>query len=236
LNFLLFNPENLNEMMNNTFILKNTSKKVFFSFLILFGFTNRITVNGQHPSIGNFSVYYGTLQNDSNVSDGTGTADYAYNYAKNNGGHDFFGLSDQAYLISASEWTTIKNFAESYNQDGVSTTFWGFEWSHNTHGHVTIIDTDDYWTRTSVPTFTQHLPWLEARDCAAFFNHPGRQDDTGQEFGHFTDAHCDKVVGIKLWNKADDFPSQSNLGFSLLNQQYVQSNFLGCSGTVLKVF
>lgn len=106
----------------------------------------------------------------------------------------------------STEWNTIKNAADIYIQDGVFTTFRGFEWSHNTHGHVTILNTDDYCTRTSIPTFTQHMPWINAHDCAAFLNHTGLQNVTGEEFGHFTDTPSDKVVGMELWNKTDNFP------------------------------
>ena len=150
-----------------------------------------------------YKVYYGHLHNHSNVSDGTGTPDDAYNYAKNNAGLDFFGLSDHANQIDASEWTTTKTVADSYNQDGIFTTFWGFEWSHSTHGHVTVINTDDYCDIDSEPNFSDLLSWVNAHECAAFFNHPGRQNSSDEEFGQFLDTPSDKFVGMELWNKND---------------------------------
>ena len=152
-----------------------------------------------------YNVYYGHLHNHSNVSDGTGTPNDAYNYAKNTAGLDFFSLSDHAYLINSTEWETIKNTAESYNEDGVFTSFWGFEWSHSTQGHVTVINTEDYCTTGTEPNFSDLLSWINSHDCAAFFNHPGRQNSNGQEFGQFLDTPSEKFVGMELWNKADVF-------------------------------
>ncbi|WP_340112844.1 CehA/McbA family metallohydrolase [Maribellus mangrovi] len=156
-------------------------------------------------AIGDYNVYYGHLHNHSNASDGTGTPDEAYNYAKNTAGLDFFSLSDHAYLINSTEWTTIKNTAENYNEDGVFATFWGFEWSHSTHGHVTVINTEDYCTTGTEPNFSDLLSWVSSRECAAFFNHPGRQNSTDEEFGQFLDTPSDKFVGMELWNKTDVF-------------------------------
>lgn len=170
-----------------------------------------------------YNVYYGHLHNHSNVSDGTGTPDNAYDYAKNTAGLDFFGLSDHASAINTTEWATLKTAADNYNEDGVFTSFRGFEWSHSTLGHVTIINTDDYCTASAVPTFPGLLSWVSTRECAAFFNHPGRQNSTGQEFGQFADTPSDKFVGMELWNKNDIYnvyyyndgyyPNDGNLGF-----------------------
>ncbi len=91
-----------------------------------------------------YNVYYGSLHNHTNVSDGTGTPSQAYAYARDIAGLDFFGIADHAESISSTEWTTIKNTANSYNQDGTFVAFHGFEWSHSTYGHVAVINTTDY--------------------------------------------------------------------------------------------
>lgn len=54
-----------------------------------------------------------------------------------------FGLADHAWLMSSSEWSTMKSTANAYNQDHVFVAFWGFEWSSNGDwGHVTVVNTD----------------------------------------------------------------------------------------------
>ncbi|GEM_PF-1230183 len=173
--------------------------------------------------IGGFNVYYGHLHNHTDVSDGTGTLEQAYNYAKNIAGLDFFGLSDHANQIDAGEWTATKSVADSYNEEGLFVAFRGFEWSHNTLGHVTIVNSEEYCDRNDVTTFGGLLSWLSTRECVAFFNHPGRQNSTGQEFDHFSDLPSEKFVGMELWNKGDAFnvyyyndgyySNDGNLGF-----------------------
>jgi len=59
------------------------------------------------PSIGGFNVYYGHLHNHSNVSDGTGTPDAAYNYAKNTAHLDFVSLAEPSGTIEAPEWAAM---------------------------------------------------------------------------------------------------------------------------------
>ncbi|MFO7722242.1 MAG: CehA/McbA family metallohydrolase [Bacteroidales bacterium] len=166
-----------------------------------------ISITAQTSSIGGFNVYYGSLHNHCNHSDGVGTADQAYNYAKNTAGLDFFSLADHAEAVSSTEWAATKTAANAYNQDGVFTAFWGFEWSHSTQGHVAVINSDDYCAsnQTATNTFTNFLGWLSTRECVAYFNHPGRQNSTGVEFNHFTNPPSDKFVGMELWNKNDLF-------------------------------
>ena len=159
------------------------------------------------PSIGGYNVYYGHLHNHSNVSDGTGTPDNAYSYAKNTGKLDFFSLADHSGAIDATEWEAIKTAADKYNQDNVFTAFYGFEWTENVLGHVAVINSPNYITTASpYNTFAGLCSWLDANECVAFFNHPGRNNSTGLEFAHFATTPTNKIVGMELWNKTDRFP------------------------------
>lgn len=176
-----------------------------FKFLILFLFQE--IVCPAQPSVDNYKVYYGSLHNHSNVSDGQGTPDEAYNYAKNIAHLDFFGLSDHSNLMNAGEWVVIKNAANLYNEDSVFAAFYGFEWTtYFSYGHVTVVNTDDYCsTGTPTNTFTGLISWLNARDGIAFFNHPGWDAFAFNEFDHFADPPCSKFVGVELWNDHDGF-------------------------------
>lgn len=165
-----------------------------------------LQVAGQ-PNIGGYFVYYGSLHNHSNVSDGQGTPSQAYNYAKNTAHLDFFGLADHSNMISSTEWTSIKNAANTYNQDGIFAAFYGFEWTtFLSYGHVAVINTDDYCSNSgSTSSFTGLLSWINARNGIAFFNHPGWEALALFEFNHFTDTPSDKFVGMELWNDHDGF-------------------------------
>jgi len=160
----------------------------------------------QAKSIDGLNVYFGTLHNHSSASDGMGTPAEAYYYASNFSDMDFFGLADHAQWLDSLEWKETKEMADSFNKDGVFTTFHGFEWSHE-FMHVSVINTEDYCTcrQAATDTFSEFLSWVRVHDCVAFFNHPGREDVMHTEFNHFMDEPSDHFVGIELWNGRNDF-------------------------------
>lgn len=158
-------------------------------------------------SIGGYNVYYGHLHNHTAQTDGTGTLDQAYTYARDNGKLDFFAIAEHESSLSDAEWEATKAAATTYNNEGTFVALWGFEWTHNTYGHVAVIGTTDICHTNVSPTntFSGLVDWLATRDAVAFFNHPGRQNSTGVEFNHFTSSPTDKFVGMELWNKTDRF-------------------------------
>ncbi len=160
-----------------------------------------------YSQIGGYNVYFGTLHNHTSYSDGQGTPAQAY-VAARNAGLDFFGLADHGYLLSSTEWNDIKSKADYYNNlYSDFTAFHGFEWTHSaTYGHVAIINSSDYCNRnlSSTNTFSELVSWVHARECIAFFNHPGDYDG-GNEFNHFNIVPSDKFVGIELFNKNNPF-------------------------------
>jgi hypothetical protein len=160
-------------------------------------------IHRTHPRAGSYFVYYGALHNHSAVNGGTGTQEEAYRYARHAAKLDFFGLTDHDAGLAPAIWDNVQAVANAANDDGVYVTFWGFEWTSGTFGHVTVVGSDDYCV-TSDPataTFLQLCAWLNARNCVAFFNHPTAVNSAGTEFGHFNDPVCDKIVGFELWNK-----------------------------------
>ena len=48
---------------------------------------------------------------------------------------DYFSTSNHVGSIIESEWASVKAAAEKYNEDGVFTAFWGFEWSGADDNH-----------------------------------------------------------------------------------------------------
>ncbi|MFC2116273.1 Ig-like domain-containing protein [Bacteroidota bacterium] len=172
-------------------------KRLIFTVFCL---SSIVCLQAQSPAIGGYNIYYGTLHNHTNVSDGTGTDDDAYNYAKNVAGMDYFSTSNHVGSIVEAEWAAIKAASDKYNEDSVFTAFWGFEWSGA--GDVSVFNTDDYTTISNDPsgTFVELCAWLDARDCVAFFNHPGRGGSV--HFNGFATPPCYKIVGMELFNKA----------------------------------
>lgn len=158
-----------------------------------------------------YTTYYGQLHNHSYLSDGTGTPEEAYTYAKNIAKLDFFALADHSQWLTDEEWNQSKQAANNANQDGDFVTFQGFEWSGD-YGHVTVLNTDDCCvayndpdTKTNAPliwNFDELLKWIASRDTIAFFNHPGIYDSKRQTYAF---PVTEKFVGMELWNKNAPF-------------------------------
>lgn len=166
-----------------------------------------ITAESQEKQPINYSVYYGHIHNHSNYSDGSGFPAEAYQYARDIAGLDFFGLSDHALYLDSAKYKSTIDIANSYNKDGTYTTFYGFEWTNNSYGHITVVGADQFCqaNQKETSTFALFLDWLKKHECIAFFNHPGRHDWSGYEFDHFQQTPLDKIVGIELWNKNNGF-------------------------------
>ena len=154
--------------------------------------------------VSSYDIYFGHLHNHTSFSDGTGTASAAYSTAKA-AGLDFLGLSDHADSLTTAEYQSMMDAAAVYNEDPTFTAFWGFEWSHTTYGHVTVVNCPTYCTTGGQPTFDALLTWLSSNSGVAFCNHPGRQDGAGTEFDHFTGWPSGAIVGMELWNKTSGF-------------------------------
>jgi hypothetical protein len=154
-------------------------------------------------AVGTYNIYYGHLHNHCNLSDGSGTPAQAYSAAKA-AGLDFFGLADHSYSLTATEYQTMKDAANTY-ADSTFTTFWGFEWSGGAYGHVAVINASEYCSTDTQPTFDALLSWLSSNNCVAFLNHPGRHTEATSEFDHFTDWPSDAIVGMELWNREEPF-------------------------------
>ncbi|HEX3018749.1 MAG TPA: PKD domain-containing protein, partial [Chitinispirillaceae bacterium] len=169
-------------------------------------------VKGSSPSIGGYHVYYGDLHNHSSVDDnhGQGSSEQAYTHAKNVANYDFLGLASHDMYITDDEWKAIGAAADAATINDTFIAFRGFEWTTNELGHIAIINSSDYCKSAQSPTntFEGICSWISARagsGCVAFFNHPGRQNSTGKEFGHFATNPVSNMVGIELWNKTDAF-------------------------------
>ncbi len=184
-------------------------KSLYWSQTVLALLLFSTPLAAQPPQIGGYNVYYGNLHNHSEVSDGIGTPDEAYNYAKNTSHLDFFGLSDHSDGsgdITPSEWIAMKTAADAYNEPGVFTSFRGFEWTTYTYGHLTVVNSENYcYTEPPVLTFTDLCNWLNERECIAFFNHPGYADKEDKEFFHFATPPSNKIIGMELWTSIRDF-------------------------------
>lgn len=159
-----------------------------------------------------YNTYFGYLHAHCELSDGEGTALEAYTHARDQGGLDFFALTDHGELLSVlpggSGWQELKDAAQATNSPGSFVTLWGFEWSSPLFGHMNILNTQDFTTSLAEFSMADVYDWIVARPAAiGRYNHPGREDTFGTEFTHLSPypAVREQMVGIATWNKNDGF-------------------------------
>ena len=193
-----------------------------------------------------YNVYFGYLHSHTSVSDGSGSPAQAYRYAREEAGLDFFGIADHDYWpddMTDSAWSKIKSAANEYNDDGSFVAFWGFEWTSDEAysgydglelGHITITSSEDYCNSGYEPTRTlnQLVQWLSTQDAVAFLNHPGQY---GTTFDKFEFDHSEKIVGMELWNRSQDYYSKSGYysndgGKGYYDEALIRGWYIGAGG------
>ena len=152
--------------------------------------------------VGTATTYFGHLHNHSELSGAVGTPEQAYIDARA-AGLDFFGLADHGEELTADEFTRMKAAADAANAPGAFSTFYGFEWTSGTYGHVAVINPATFASasNSTTDTFSEFMSWLDTYGGIAFLNHPGRYNSSGMEFEHFTGAYSGRIVGMELWNR-----------------------------------
>ncbi len=169
------------------------------------------SVNGEIITLttdesGEYQVYYGSLNNHSTLSDGEASPSEAYRYARDESGLDFFGLADHNTMIDETEWLDNHMRALKLYKPGSFTTLNGFEWTTSTNGNATIVGSNMLCDIVEeCKTFSDLIHWLDTPENrgVAFLNSPGEHGENN--FDQFTGKRSDKVVGIELFNKDDNF-------------------------------
>jgi hypothetical protein len=190
-----------------------------------------------------YQVYYGQLHSHTTDSDGGrpvdelpyGNPDYAYQYARDIAGLDFFSVADHCSYpydpddptnpygddgLSVEEYEALKIVADSYNADGVFVTFWGFEWTSDDaswegpdtllgKGHITIINSPDHCEADEPPTNDLNglVAWMSDTSRQECIAFFNHPGQYGTDFDHFLFDYSEQFVGMELWNRDDDYYS-----------------------------
>lgn len=164
------------------------------------------------------NLYFGQLHSHTNLSDGQGTIDEAYQYAKNQAGVDFLAVTDhsnsfdndtQASLADgsmSSKWNTGLNAADKYNEDGNFTAIYAYEmtWSSGTgkYGHMNTFNTPGFETRTNsaMDLRTYYNTLKTQSQSVSQFNHPGTTFGDFVDFGYYDEEIDELVTLIEVGN------------------------------------
>ena len=126
------------------------------------GTSNPIVATKKPPEL---NLYWGDLHGHSNLSDGTGTPDNYYTYARFAAGLDVAVLTDHDAwgfdrLVDHPEiWSFIKERGKAHNKPGEFVTFSGYEYTNWTSGHMHVIFKKD-----PAPLFSSSSPAYSTPD------------------------------------------------------------------------
>ncbi|WP_052447398.1 CehA/McbA family metallohydrolase [Clostridium polynesiense] len=164
-----------------------------------------------------YNFYFGQLHSHTNYSDGQGTPEEAFKWAKETAKADFFAVTDHSNSLdndvsatildgsSSTEWKNLHITADKYNETGKFAAIAGYEmtWSGSTGGwgHLNTFNTEGFLSRNSkiggkaidLPMYYNELK--KVPQSISQFNHPGPTFGDFADFGYY-DPQVDKVVTL----------------------------------------
>jgi len=92
-----------------------------------------------------YNLYYANMHSHTRNSDGIGTPEWAYAYARDTAGIDILAVTDHAEGLTAAEWDDCLEQAEAATDPGEFLGLRGFEWTpNNAYGHCNVLNSNDY--------------------------------------------------------------------------------------------
>lgn len=153
-----------------------------------------------------YQTYFGYLHAHSDLSDGEGTPEQAYAYARDKGKLDFFALTDHAFYFHFwpwdNKWNRLKNAAKAADDPGSFAALWGFEWTSPVFGHINVLNSEKYQSCISRFWIWDFYIWLsQQQNVFARFNHPGDVNWLNVEFLHLYNFPLvtSVISGIETW-------------------------------------
>ncbi len=172
-------------------------KKALFLMLLVLGLA------GQGHA---YNVYYGNLHAHCSYSDGIGTPQEAFVYARDSAMVDIQALTDHTHMLSAAEYSNLRAYASMYTQDGMFVAIAGQEHGSlstsrtGAFGHMNFYEAtslipqydnggDDYRYNLAGTYWwlVNHTDGINGEPLYGAFNHPYYAGGTGADaqFHHF---------------------------------------------------
>ena len=173
------------------------------------------------------NTYFGQIHSHTNLSDGLGDIDEAYDYARNEANVDFLAVTDHSNWFdneslanikdgsASEEWQLAQATANQKNDDGNFVAMYGYEmsWSASTggYGHMNTYNTPGFETRTnSSMTLKKYYETLKTQpQSISMFNHPGETFGDFEGFAHYDEAIDELITLIEVGNSDGDINSNN---------------------------
>lgn len=171
-------------------------------WLILTDTQGNVLVHSSAFACGDGSVmnlYSGELHSHTSESDGVGTIEQAYIYARDTAKLDFFAVTDHSNSIDLAKYKT-KHIptADLLNDPGRYITFYGYEQTYNFasgyFGHLNVINYTNITQRAqALDSFYEQMS--KQKSVAVMFNHPGYKWGNFLEYSLYSEK-VDSVLNL----------------------------------------
>ena len=198
--------------------IKNIAFLLFSSILLICSSVNaynidRLITTLSHINFSKYNHYYGLLHSHTAASDGKGTYDDAFKYARANGKVDFFAITEHSHMLDnhlnvdinnaniSTKWIELMNKANKYTQNGKFVAIAGYEmtWSPKTDhvGHINTFCTEGYESRDNenINLKNYYDKLAKSPNSISQFNHPGEYFGDFNNFDYYS-PEADKVITL----------------------------------------
>jgi hypothetical protein len=148
---------------------------------------------------GDMSVYFGNLHSHTAYSDGEGTPEQAFQWARDTAKFDFYAVTDHSEFVSQQMWQDTRGRADQFTQDGRFVGLAGFEWTAGV-GHTCGYNTSNYTNSWGPTTLESLYDWLAANGGFGQFNHPAKSAGTFNEFSPSGNPNAKRMRLIETGN------------------------------------
>jgi hypothetical protein len=163
-----------------------------------------------------YQVYYANLHAHTALSDGIGTPDEAYAYARDVANIDVLALTDHTHMMTSAEWTQLRNAATAATQAGVFVALASQEFGNlNDFGHINI-DGSPFLNPGSTQNLLGTYSFIRDMGAVGAFNHPNPSYGTFfnnlQFYPEYVDAM--RMMEIRNGHYSGGYEAQFNLALA----------------------
>ncbi len=168
-----------------------------------------VAILAARPCIG-VNCYYAVLHSHTSYSDGIGTPEEAFTYARDVANIDVLGLTEHTHLLTATEWSQLLATADAFCEDGVFVALGAQEFGNlNDFGHLAIYDSpfkNPYGTENLVGSYQ----FMKTYGAIGGFNHPNPEYGTNFNDLAFYPDYANEMISMEIRNgvRADNYEPQ----------------------------
>ncbi len=183
------------------------------------GTSNPLVIRGQ-GRYKDYSVYWGAMHTHTSIGGhALHTTDFAYDWARNVEGLDFFSISEHCSAVSKElpfDWAKVRDYGVWYNDPNEFIAFSGYEWTSKQEGHrhVLLKNAED-WDEVpcnvnSVGTYTLSkiddlLNNITGTEALAIPHHTGWNFAGPVKWGSWKDHPNQPLIEMYSWHGGNEF-------------------------------